>query len=136
MPTRIFVHLPVKDLARSKEFFGALGFGFEPSCGDDDAACLVIDDYAYVMLLTEPFFSSFTRKGLADATRTAEVIVSLGLDSRERVDEVVDAAIAAGGTVSNETNDQGFMYGRSFEDLDGHLWEAFYYDFAVARDGR
>ncbi|MQA80529.1 MAG: hypothetical protein GEV10_18955 [Streptosporangiales bacterium] len=134
MPNQIFVNLPVRDLERSKDFFAAIGYAFEPSCTDDKAACLVLDDSVYVMLLAEPFFSSFTTKDVADATRTAEVIVSLGVESRERVDEVVDRAIAAGGTVSNETNDQGFLYGRSFEDLDGHLWEAFYLDVDAARE--
>lgn len=131
MSTQIFVNLPVKDLGKSIEFFEKLGYSFNPQFTDDNAACLVIDDNIFAMLLVEPFFESFTNKETADAGKTAEVIVALGVESRERVDELVDAAFAAGARQSKETNDQGFMYGRSFQDLDGHLWEVLYMDPAA-----
>lgn len=128
MSTLIFVNLPVKDLERSKEFFTALGYSFNPQFTDENAGCLVISDTIYAMLLTEPFFKTFTKKDIADSTRTTEAIVGLSADSKEEVDRLVDKALAAGGQPSMETNDQGFMYGRSFQDPDGHLWEVFWMD--------
>jgi predicted lactoylglutathione lyase len=80
------------------------------------------------MLMVEPFFRTFTKKDVVDATKATETIVALGVESRARVDEIADAALASGGSEANETNDQGFMYGRSFNDLDGHLWEVVYMD--------
>src|SRR5688500_11944708 len=109
MPHKIFVNLPVKDLDRSMAFFTALGYRF-----DENATCLVITDDIYAMLLTEPFFKGFTRKEIADAATSTEAILALSVDSRAEVDEIVDKALAAGGGVANEPNDQGFMYGRSF----------------------
>ncbi len=123
MSTQIFVNLPVKDLARSKDFFTALGYSFNADFTDDNAACLVIGEGIYAMLLVEPFFKSFTRKDIVDATKGTEAIVALGVDSREQVDELVDKALVSGGSPSNDTMEQGFMYGRSFQDPDGHLWE-------------
>jgi len=133
MSTKIFVNLPVKDLGKSIDFFTALGFSFNPQFTDENAGCLVISDDIYAMLLVESFFKSFTKKDIADATKTTEAIVALGVESRERVDELVDKALAAGGLPSNDTNDQGFMYGRSFQDPDGHLWEVFYMDPAAVQ---
>jgi len=133
MSTEIFVNLPVKDLGKSIDFFTALGFSFNPQFTDENAGCLVISDDIYAMLLVESFFKSFTKKDIADATKTTEAIVALGVESRERVDELVDKALAAGGLPSNDTNDQGFMYGRSFQDPDGHLWEVFYMDPAAVQ---
>ena len=133
MSTKIFVNLPVKDLRKSIDFFTALGFSFNPQFTDENAGCLVISDDIYAMLLVESFFKSFTKKDIADATKTTEAIVALGVESRERVDELVDKALAAGGLPSNDTNDQGFMYGRSFQDPDGHLWEVFYMDPAAVQ---
>lgn len=128
MSTLIFVNLPVKDLERSKRFFTALGYSFNPQFTDENAGCLVISDTIYAMLLKEPFFKTFTKKEIADSTKTTEAIVALGVESRERVDELVDKALAAGGQSSMGTNDQGFMYGRSFQDPEGHLWEVFWMD--------
>jgi predicted lactoylglutathione lyase len=128
MSTKIFVNLPVKDLAKSVAFFKGLGYSFNPQFTDENAACLVIGDDIFAMLLVEPFFRRFTKKEIADATTTTEAIVALGVESRERVDELADKALASGGQAANETNDQGFMYGRSFQDPDGHIWEVLWMD--------
>jgi predicted lactoylglutathione lyase len=133
MSTKIFVNLPVKDLGRSIDFFTALGFSFAPAFTDENAGCLVISEDIYAMLLVEPFFQTFTTKEIVDATKGTEAIVALGVESRERVDELVDKALAAGGGPANDTNDQGFMYGRSFQDPDGHLWEVVYMDPAAVQ---
>ncbi|AUH41989.1 VOC family protein [Streptomyces sp. CMB-StM0423] len=131
MPHKIFVNLPVKDLDRSMAFFTALGYTFDENFTDENATCLVISDGIYAMLLTEPFFKGFTKKEIADAGTSTEAILALSVDSREAVDEIVDKALAAGGGVANEPNDQGFMYGRSFLDPDGHQWEIFWMDPAA-----
>ena len=134
MSTQIFVNLPVQDLPRSKAFFGGLGFSFDDRFTDDNAACLVIGEGIFAMLLVEPFFRQFTKKEVADATKTTEAIVCLGVESRERVDELADTALATGGHPSNEPMEQGPMYGRSFQDPDGHLWEVVYMDPAALQD--
>lgn len=131
MSTKIFVNLPVSDLARSQTFFNALGFSFNPQFTDENAACMVISEDIFAMLLTEPFFKNFTKKEIADATTTTEVIVALGVESRERVDELADAALAAGAQAANDPMDESFMYGRSFSDLDGHIWEITWMDPAT-----
>jgi len=131
MSTLIFVNLPVKDLERSKKFFTALGYSFNPQFTDENAGCLVISDTIYAMLLTEPFFKTFTKKEIADSACNTEAIIGLSADSKEEVDRLVDKALAAGGQPSMDTNDQGFMYGRSFQDPDGHLWEVFWMDPAA-----
>lgn len=123
MPTKIFVNLPVADLGKSRDFFTRLGFSFNEQFCDDNAACMVISDDIYAMLLAEPFFQSFTSKQIADTDNSTEAILCLGVETRQRVDELVDAAFAAGASPSNDPQDHGFMYGRSFADLDGHLWE-------------
>lgn len=130
MSTKIFVNLPVKDLDRSRDFFTKLGFAFNPEFSDSNAACLIIGDDIYAMLLTEPFFRNFTKKQIADSTTTTECITALGVDSREEVDRLVEAALASGGSASNETMEEGPMYGRSFQDPDGHLWEVIHMDLA------
>jgi predicted lactoylglutathione lyase len=136
MSRMIFVNLPVSDLQRSKDFFTALGYSFNPQFTDENAACLVIDEgHIYAMLLTPGFFTRFTKKSIADATTTTEVILALSADSRAGVDEIVDKALANGGTPSNETDDQGFMYSRSFQDPDGHLWEVLYMNEAEMPGG-
>jgi predicted lactoylglutathione lyase len=132
MSTKIFVNLPVKDLGRSREFFTALGYSFNPDFSDENAACLVISDDIFAMLLVEPFFKTFITKELADASATTEVLVGLSADSREQVDELVDRALASGGKPSREPQDHGFMYGRSFQDPDGHEWEVMWMDMAAA----
>ena len=122
-PRLIFVNLPVKDLARSQEFFRGLGFDFDERFTDESAACMVVSDQAYVMLLVEPRFGDFTTKQVADARASTEAIIAVSAESREAVDAFADAALGSGGTVANEPMDHGFMYARSFNDPDGHLWE-------------
>ncbi|MFH7338783.1 VOC family protein [Streptomyces sp. MB22_4] len=126
----IFVNLPVSDLDASKKFFTALGYSINPQFTNDDAASVVISDTIVAMLLTKPFYATFTKKEIADATTTSEVLVCLSAESREKVDELVDKALAAGGT-QGPTQDHGFMYGRSFDDLDGHTWEVMWMDPAA-----
>lgn len=133
MSTKIFVNLPVADLTRSREFFTKLGYSFNPQFSDENAACLVISDDIYAMLLLEPFFRSFSHKDTADATTSSEMILALAVDSRDRVDELADRAIAAGGHISAEVMDQGGMYVRSFQDLDGHLWEVLHMDTSATQ---
>ncbi|MFG2195089.1 VOC family protein [Streptomyces sp. NPDC048639] len=132
MSTKIFVNLPVKDLPRSKDFFTKIGFSFNPQFEDENAACMVITDDIYAMLLVEPFFKTWIgKKEIADATTTSEALVALSFDSREQVDELVTKALASGGQEIGEVNDQGFMYGRSFQDLDGHIWEGIFMDMSA-----
>jgi uncharacterized protein len=124
METQIFVNLPVRDLDRSKAFFATLGYGFDPQFTNEFAACLVVDERIYVMLLTEGFFQTFAPgKTICDATRSMEVIVCLTCPTREHVDDLVAKAVAAGGSIPGPHQDHGFMYGHAFEDLDGHIWQ-------------
>ncbi|MEC0259558.1 VOC family protein [Paenibacillus lautus] len=124
----IFVNLPVKDLERTKDFFSKIGFEFNAQFTDKNAACLVIGDNIFAMLLTEDYFKTFTKKDLSNAANTTEVILALSAESREHVDEIVNAALSSGGSPSNDPVDHGFMYGWSFQDPDGHLWEVMYMD--------
>jgi predicted lactoylglutathione lyase len=128
MATKIFVNLPVKDLNKSIEFFTSLGYSFNPQFTNENATCMIISEDIYVMLLVEEFFKGFTKKEIADTTKSAEAIICLSSASREAVDELVSKAVAAGATTPNEAQDQGFMYGHGFQDLDGHLWETMYMD--------
>jgi predicted lactoylglutathione lyase len=128
MAQMIFVNLPVKDLETSKSFWSKLGYSFNPQFTDENAACLVFSDTIYAMLLTEARFKDFTKKEIADAATSTEAILCLSADSREKVDELVDGALAAGGSPSNDPQDYGFMYGRSFQDPDNHLWEVMWMD--------
>jgi uncharacterized protein len=123
MSTQVFVNLPVKDLDLSKEFFTKLGYSFNAQFTDQNAACMVVSESIYVMLLTREFFQTFTPKEICDATKSTEVLVCLSSESREKVDEMVRKAVAAGGTTYKEPQDHGFMYGHGFQDLDGHIWE-------------
>ena len=122
----IFVNLPVKDLEASKGFFGELGFDFNPEYSDEKAACVVVDENIFVMLLVEDFFRGFINDEIADATSTTEVLTCLSASSKEEVDEMVRKAIAAGGKPWKPTMVEGPMYGGSFQDLDGHVWEVLY----------
>jgi predicted lactoylglutathione lyase len=127
----IFVNLPVNDLDASKKFFTELGYSINPQFSDENAASVVISDTIVAMLLTKPFYSSFTKKEIADATRTSEVMLCLSAESREKVDELVEKAVAAGGTASEKVQEMDFMYGRAFDDLDGHTWEVVWMDPAA-----
>ncbi|WP_309122605.1 VOC family protein [Paenibacillus sp.] len=126
--SNIFVNLPIKDLKRTTEFFSSVGFEFNPQFTDEKATCMVIGDNIFAMLLVEEYFATFTKKDLANAHKTTEVILALSAESREQVDAIVDKALAAGGKASNEPQDHGFMYVRSFEDIDGHQWEVMWMD--------
>ena len=128
---QIFVNLPVKDLKKSVTFFTKVGFSFNEQFTDENATCMIINDTIYAMLLTEQFFSTFVSKPIGNVQVAAQSIIALSVGSREEVDELTEAAIAAGGTQYKETQDQGFMYGRNFEDLDGHLWEVFFMDMSA-----
>jgi predicted lactoylglutathione lyase len=123
MKTQIFVNLPVKDLQRSNAFFKDLGFELNPKFSDERASCVILGDNIYAMLLVESFFQTFTNKTISDAKKSTEVLVCLSCESRAKVDELVKKAVAAGGRAPREPQDQGFMYGHGFEDLDGHIWE-------------
>ncbi|WP_039915138.1 VOC family protein [Cellvibrio mixtus] len=124
MPTQVFVNFPVKDLEKSKAFFSHLGYTFNPQFTDEKAACMVISDTIYSMLVTEAMFKTFTPKTIADGHSTKEVIVCLSCESRAKVDETISKAVAAGGKAwPVEPLDHGFMYYHGFTDLDGHHWE-------------
>jgi len=135
MATKIFVNLPVKDLPKSKDFFGKLGFSFNPQFTNDDGACLVIGENIFAMLLTEPFFKTFTKKDIADASKSTEAIIALDAQSRQQVDDMVNKAVAAGGSIYRDAEDHGWMYGQSFADLDGHQWEIIYMDESAVPKG-
>ncbi|MGW4540152.1 VOC family protein [Streptomyces chartreusis] len=124
----IFVNLPVNDLDASKKFFTGLGYSINAQFSDENAASVVISDTIVAMLLTKPFYSTFTKKEIADATTTSEVLICLSAENRDKVDELVEKAVAAGGTASDKVQDMGFMYGRAFDDLDGHTWEVVWMD--------
>ncbi len=126
MATKIFVNLPVKDLNKAITFFTQLGFKFNPQFTDETATCMIVAEDIFVMLLTEAKFKTFTPKQICDATKSTEVLVCLSSESREKVDETVRKAVAAGGTTYNKPQDHGFMYAHGFQDLDGHIWELIY----------
>jgi uncharacterized protein len=127
MNKQIFVNLPVKNLEKSKAFFSALGYTFNPQFTDQNAACMIIsEDSIYAMLLAEDFFKTFTAKPIAQAHEVTEVLNCLSCESRQEVDGLVAKAIAAGGKAPRAPQDHGFMYAHGFEDLDGHIWELAY----------
>ncbi len=125
---KLFVNLPVRDRQRSMEFWSRLGFEFNPTFTDDKAACMIVSEEAFVMLLTEPFFKTFTSKQICDTSSHTEGLFALSCTSRAEVDELVKKAIAAGGTPARDPQDHGFMYGWSFHDPDGHHWEVLWMD--------
>jgi uncharacterized protein len=129
---QLYVNLAVDDLDRSVAFFTALGFSFEPRLTDDTATSMIVGDDAFVMLLTKAKFGEFTRKPIVDAANQTEVILAISASSREGVDELADAALASGGSEANDPLDHGFMYSRSFQDPDGHVWEVVWMDEAAA----
>lgn len=134
MSRMIFVNLPVRDLKQTVGFWTGLGFTFNPQFTDENSTCMVISDHACVMLLTDKFFSTFTTRQVADATEHTEAILALSAESREEVDRLVDTAVTTGGSAANATQDEGYMYGRSFHDPDGHLWEVLYMDPAALEE--
>ncbi|MPZ67277.1 MAG: glyoxalase/bleomycin resistance/extradiol dioxygenase family protein [Pseudonocardiaceae bacterium] len=128
MSRKIFVNLPVKNLTKSVDFFSRLGFEFNPQFTDENATAMIISEEAFVMLLVEDFYKSFTTKQIADTATHSEAILAISADSRDEVDDLVNKALAAGGQPANDPMDEGPMYGWSFHDLDGHLWEVMYMD--------
>ncbi|MFD3697595.1 VOC family protein [Streptomyces sp. NPDC058646] len=131
--TMIFVNLPVKDLESSKTFWGKLGYSFNAQFSDENCASVVISDTIVAMLLSEARYKDFTHKEIADATKTSEVLLCLSAESRAEVDERVEGALAAGATEPRPAQDHGFMYGRAFDDLDGHTWEIMWMDPAAVQ---
>ena len=123
MTTKIFVNLPVKDLGKTVNFFIKLGFKFNPKFTDENATCMIVTEDILVMLLVEKFFKTFTKKEICNTARNTEVIIALSAESKEKVDEIINKAVEAGGKESREVQDEVWMYGRGFEDIDGHLWE-------------
>lgn len=128
---KLFTNLPVRDLNRSKAFFTQLGFEFNPQFTNEQGACMVISDHAFVMLLVESFFQTFTTKGICDTGKQTEAINALSCASRAEVDAIYQKAIAAGGKPAMPAQDHGFMYNVSFYDLDGHHWEFLWMDPAA-----
>ena len=130
---KMFLNLAVRDLNRTKEFFTALGFTFNPKFTDENAASMIVSEEGYVMLLSEPFFKGFTKREICDTKTHTEALIALSCSSREEVDEMVRKAVAAGGSHAMDPQDHGFMYGWSFYDPDGHHWEVFWMDPAAAQ---
>lgn len=123
MKKSVIFNLPVKNLEKSKAFFTALGFTFQPEFSNQDAAFLdIVEDTVQAMLTTEAFFKSLTNKPVVQAKEANEVVICLNCDSREEVDSLIAKALAAGATTPHPPEDHGFMYDQGFEDLDGHLW--------------
>jgi uncharacterized protein len=128
MAKKIFINLPIADLQKAMNFYTAIGFTNNPQFTDATGACMVLTEEIYVMLLTHAKFSQFTKKEIGDTLKTASVINSLSADSNDEVNSMIEKVLKAGGNEPNEAKDYGFMLQRSFEDLDGHLWEVFYMD--------
>jgi predicted lactoylglutathione lyase len=137
MSRMLFVNLPVTDLERATRFYSDLGYSVNPRFTDETAACIVVDDgHLYLMLLTHAAFARFTSKVIVDTSTSSEMILSISVDDRAGVDKLADTALASGGSVSAAPQDLGFMYTRSFQDPDGHLWEVAHLDMpAVGAPG-
>ncbi|MEU1531329.1 VOC family protein [Streptomyces fagopyri] len=129
----IFVNLAVNDVDASKKFFTELGYTINPQFSTDDCACVVISDTIVAMLLSKQRYADFTKKEIADPARTSEVLLCLSAESREKVDELCDKALSAGGSGTREAQDHGYMYGRTFDDPDGHTWEVMWMDPAAVQ---
>jgi predicted lactoylglutathione lyase len=129
---QIFVNMPVRNLEASKAFFAKLGFEFNPKFTDAKAACMVLSEQGYVMLLERSFFATFTKRELVDASRATEMLVAVSCGSRAEVDALADKALASGGREAMPAQDHGFMYFRTFYDLDDHHWEVLWMDPAAA----
>jgi uncharacterized protein len=131
MAQEIYVNLPIGNIKESIDFFSKLGFRFNQQFTDQNAACMIIGENIYAMLLTHTFFNGFIpKKQIADTSTTAEVLVAISAQSRMEVDEMVSNAIKAGGSEYREVSDHGWMYGRAFQDLDGHIWEVLHMDLS------
>jgi len=129
MTKQIFINLPVKDLSKTIDFFTKLGFTFNPQFTDENATCMIIGENIFAMLLVERFFKGFIPgKDISDTSKSTEVLMGITAATREEVDEMIDKAVATGGKEFREAQDHGRMYGRAFQDLDGHIWELFFMD--------
>ena len=135
MPTHIFVNIPTSDLERAKTFYTELGFGINPDFTDDNAACVVVDDNVFFMVLTREFFATFTNKEIVDPATHAQVLTALSRDSRDDVDAVVRRGIEAGGNEPRDAQDMGFMYSRALEDPDGNILEFVWMDPRAVEGG-
>jgi uncharacterized protein len=135
MSRLIFLNLPVRDLPASRDFFEALDFSFDERFCDDKAACMVVSEQAWVMLLERDRFADFVTKPVADANEATALTVAVSAESREAVDAFAEAALSAGANPGKEAQEYGFMYQRSFHDLDGHLWEVMWMDPVAAEKG-
>ena len=128
MSRMIFVNLPISDLEKSKTFYTALGFSINPQFSDDTAACVVVSDTIFLMILTHPKFDSFLTKPRADTSKTTSALIALSCDSRAAVDTMTDAALKSGGSEPKPASDHGFMYTRTFHDPDGNVFEPLWMD--------
>ncbi|MET3029231.1 VOC family protein [Flavobacterium sp. UW10123] len=128
MKTKIFLNLAVKDLNSAVSFYNGLGFSTNPKFTNEKGACLVIDENIFVMLLVEEFYQTFTKKQICDPKTTSEALMAISVDTREQVDEMMEKAIKSGGTDYNQAQDYGWMYQKTFLDVDGHHWEVFFMD--------
>ena len=131
----LLVNMPVADLERSKAFFAKLGFSYHPGFTDENAACMLVGEHAFVMLLTRERFAQFSKLPIADPTTHSLALYCFSVSSRDEVDTVSAAALAAGDTEADDAEDYGFMYSRSFFDLDGHGWQVMWMDPAAAEQG-
>lgn len=120
---KLFVNLPITDIKRSREFFTQLGFTFHNDYSDDDSLVMVIEENIFAMLLLESKFKTFTSKEVVDAKKQTEVLLAVSVESKDKVNELVDKAVTLGGKETLDPADHGWMYYRQFEDLDGHIWE-------------
>lgn len=127
MATQIFLNLPVKDLNKSVAFFTALGYRFNAQFTNEQATCMIVGDTIFVMLLVEPFFKGFIEKEIADTTKTTEALIGISIDSKAKIDEMVNTVVNSGGKALKKT-DEGWMYSWAYEDLDGHIWELIWMD--------
>lgn len=134
MAAKIFVNLPVRDLNKAIQFFTKLGFAFNPKFTDENATCMIVGEDIFVMLLVDKYFKTFTEKAICDTTKELEVILALSAESREKVDQMISKVIEAGGSEPRAPQDYGWMYGRSFQDIDGHIWEIFYMDESARKE--
>ena len=128
MATKVFLNLPVKDLERSKAFFTGLGYTFNMQFTDEKAACLILGENIFAMLLVHEYFKTYTRKAICDSQTHTEVLIALDAPSKEALVKTIDMAVSLGGTLYAEPQDHGWMYQHSFADLDGHQWEYIYMD--------
>jgi uncharacterized protein len=131
----LFVNMPVADVERSKAFFARLGFSYNPMFTDETAACMLVGEQAFVMLLSREKFAEFSYLPMADPTTHALALYCFSVSSRDEVDTVAEAALAAGGSEADGPEDHGFMYSRSFFDLDGHGWQVMWMDPVAAQQG-